>query len=173
MLNWLIGARTQTVKAAASIASAELLASIDLFTYIRGLQRRHAEELIGGTPVGRVAAVALSRCLIEHAWLQLAPGTMPSPPQLRQSLNDSWAIFAAPTVANLDMTYREVASRRISSDLRLALVQLEHWSEAAVARRFADHRPVRGGWLTYVFGVATDNSEMTSTALNDFPVMQA
>lgn len=173
MFTWLNGPRSATIKASAAVASNELLASIDLFTYVRALQRRHVEELIGGTEIGQVATVALSRCLIEHAWLQLAPTTMPSPPQLRQALSESWVIFSPATATELDACYREVATRSLGPEGRLALAQLEHWSEAAVARRFADHCQVRTGWLTFVFAHATNNSELAATALNDFPIRQA
>ena len=173
MFNWVIGRYSQTIRAAGTVASTELLASIDLFIYIRALQRRHVEELIGGTEIGQIATVALSRCLVEHAWLQLAPETMPAPPQLRQALHESWSIFSAETAAKLDACYRAVAARQLAPEARLALAQLEHWSEAAVARRFAEHTPVRSGWLSFVFAHAIDDADAAATALKDFPVAVA
>ena len=155
---------------AATAASVQMLASIDLFVYIRALRRPHVEQLIGDTEVGRLATVALSHCLIEHAWHDETHGAMLAPRHLRRALGGSWAIFDGKTRARLDDTFCEVAQRRLAPPSRLILAQLEHWCEGAVGKHFAEAKPVRTGWLTYALGHATKDSAMASYALADFPI---
>lgn len=171
MVGWFGSSRNKTGQAVAEVAAAQLLASIDLFVYVRALPRTAIDQLVGGTPVGQIATVVLTRCLVEHAWNDQAPNAPPTPAQLRTALVASWGMFAPATRAALDNCYRDIAQRRLDAPSRLVLAQLEHWCEAAVGNHFADGRPVRTGWLTYVLGRATDNASLADSALADFPVV--
>ena len=172
-MGWFGISRNKLIPQVAAAAAAELRASIDLFVYIRALRPDDIDQLIGGSPTGRLATVALSRCLVEHAWQRAAPGSIPLPAQIRAALLETWTIFTPPTQTSLAGCYADVAQRRLDPPSRLILAQLEHWSEAAVGRHFAEGRPIRGGWLTYVFGCATGNEALAASALIDFPMVAA
>ena len=140
---------------AAVLASTQLLASIDLFVYVRALPRAHVEQLISDTLVGRLATVALTRCLVEHAWHEKAPSVVLASERLQRSLMEAWSSFSPHSRSCLADTFGAVSQRRLDPPARLKLAQLEHWCEAAVGSHFAEAKPVRTGWLTYALGYAT------------------
>lgn len=172
-MGWFGNSHNRLTPQVAAAAATELRASIDLFVYVRALRPDDVDGLIGGSAVGRLAAVALSRCLVEHGWQRAAPGSIPLPAQIRATLMETWTMFTPATQSAMARCYTDIVQRRLDAPSRLIFAQLEHWSEAAVGRHFDEGKPIRSGWLTYALGCATGNARLAASALTDFAMVAA